>query len=81
MQDDTSKVGMAQGGIGSNITNRSARLLNSITVGEVFRTCNILTMGEDTKSEKKLNTHDMSIDKLLQFSISNYGLLLYFSFL
>ena len=31
--------------------------------------------------KKKENTHDMSINKLLQFSISNYGLLLYFSFI
>ena len=30
-------------------------------------------------SVKMLNTHDMSIDKLLQISFSNYGLLLYFS--
>ena len=29
---------------------------------------------------KQNNTHNMSIDKLLQFCISNYGLLLYFSF-
>ena len=28
---------------------------------------------------KLINTHDMSMGKLLQFSISNYGLLLYFS--
>ena len=37
--------------------------------------------GAQFKTIRQGYTHDMSIDKLLQFSLSNYRLLLYFSFI
>ena len=35
----------------------------------------------DLRHNKIQNTNDMNIDKLLQYCISKYGLLLYFSFI